>query len=68
MYPFHELSAFSWGLILEGLPYEECRQVIQIYRYALDYPGTELPRHLADFANRFKQNGFTKGHFYRGVE
>jgi len=66
--PFHELSAGYWGLMLDGLSSEECRQVIKCYRFALDHPGKEFPQQLADFANNFKQKGFTKGHFFRGVE
>lgn len=68
MQPLHRLSAPYWGLLLEGLSPGECRSVIQCYRYALDHPGSSLPEDLAAYAQAVKEKGFTKGHFFRGVE
>lgn len=68
MAPFHDLSASSWGLKLEGVAPEEWKPIIQTYRYALDNPGERLPEDLDDYAQSIKENGFTKGHFFRGVE
>lgn len=68
MEPFHRLQVQSWGLKLEGLPAQEYQSVIQCYRYALDYPGSSLPADLAGCAESVKEKGFTRGHFFRGVE
>ncbi|NLC44826.1 MAG: hypothetical protein GX783_11195 [Clostridiales bacterium] len=68
MAPFHDLSASYWGLKLEGVVPEEWKPIIQSYRYALDNPGEKLPEDLDDYAQSIKENGFTKGHFFRGVE
>ena len=65
---FHKLSVAAWGLQLEGLAPEERKQVILSYRYALDHPGGSLPEDLAAYAEAVKKSGFTKGHFFRGVE
>ncbi len=68
MAPFHDLSASSWGLKLEGVAPEEWKPIIQSYRYTLDNPGERLPEDLDIYAQSVKGNGFTKGHFFRGVE
>jgi len=64
----HKLSASVWGLKLEGMMPRDWQPVIRSYRYALDNPGSSLPDELADYAQEVKRNGFTKGHFFRGVE
>lgn len=66
--PFHSLSAPYWGLILEGLSNEECKNIIKCYRYGLNHPDRDLPQNLADYIQTVKNNGFTRGHFFRGVE
>lgn len=66
--PIHRLSAPSWGLILEGLSSEECENIIKCYRYGLDHPGRALPRKMDDYVQNIKNNGFTRGHFFRGLE
>jgi putative protease len=68
MEPFLRLSASYWGLVLEGLSGGECKRVIQCYRYALNNPGKSLPRELAVYAQSVRDSGFTKGHYFRGVE
>ncbi len=68
MTPFHDLSASSWGLKLEGAAPEEWKPIIQSYRYTLGNPGERLPEDLDIYAESIKENGFTKGHFFRGVE
>jgi putative protease len=64
----HRLSVAAWGLKLEGLSPDERKSVIASYRYALDHPGSSLPSDLADHAESVKKSGFTRGHFFRGVE
>ncbi|HHY82389.1 MAG TPA: U32 family peptidase [Clostridiales bacterium] len=68
MEAIHKLSASVWGLKLEGLRPEEFMPVIKAYRFALDNPGTGLPEELSAYVQELKRNGFTKGHFFRGVE
>ena len=68
MNAIHRVSAAGWGLKLEGLTEKEMQSVLALYRFALDHPGKGLPETLSTKAEEIKKNGFTKGHFFRGVE
>ena len=66
--PFYNLGASSWGLNLEGMPPADWKPVIQSYRFGLEHPGKNLPEDLGVYTRKVKDSGFTKGHFFRGVE
>jgi putative protease len=68
MTPFYDLSPSSLGLKLEGVAPEEWRFIIKSYRHGIDNPGENLPEDLENYAQSVKESGFTKGHFFRGVE
>jgi putative protease len=68
MNAIHKLPVAAWGLKMEGLSPDERKPIISSYRYALEYPGSSLPEALARYAEAVKKAGFTKGHFFRGVE
>lgn len=62
------IKAAAWGLKLDMLSPEEIRGIIALYKYARDNPGEKLPPHLTESAEAIKAKGFTRGHFFRGVE
>jgi putative protease len=68
MSAINKLPVAAWGLKMEDLSPDELMLVVSSYRYALDHPGDSLPEDLSVYAERVKNNGFTKGHFFRGVE
>ncbi len=60
--------AAAWGLKLTGYSKDTVSEVISIYRYALVHSREAFPSNLQDAIERFKKKGFTRGHFFRGVD
>lgn len=63
-----ETGVRRYGINLEGWSLEEIKKIVALHRFALDNPGKRFPRDLDNFLSKLKSRGFTKGHFFRGVE
>lgn len=69
--PIKRLNAGAWGLRLEGLAEDEIKDIIKLYAH-LGHSQGQGPRkwlpEAEETIDRIKASGFTRGHFYRGVD
>lgn len=63
-----EIGVQGYGLNLEGYGIEDMKEIINLHRFAIDYPGQSFPHDLENVLNKLKNAGYTRGHFFRGVE
>lgn len=47
---------------------EDVANILRLHRFMLDNPKAEIPDDMKGIVSRIQEAGFTRGHFFRGVE
>ncbi|HZK34190.1 MAG TPA: DUF3656 domain-containing protein [Bacillota bacterium] len=63
-----DLKAAAWGLRLERLPQEDIQAIVSLYTYVKDKGLDRAPASIMESIDKIKTSGFTRGHFFRGVD
>jgi len=57
-----------FGLNLTEYKLEDIKEIVALHRFAVEHPGQDFPHEMEDLLSRLKIKGYTRGHFFRGVE